>query len=298
MRCAILFFIFSFFTLLACTVKKVGTEQPKPNSRNPAQGSQAMAFDSTVYIGPVNYFEDTKEFFTPLYYSEEVNADEAYGYLSKAVDSLLSSENGVNRKRLPYETAQWFFKMEGMSAVSLFNAESKKLGDADLVRIELHQNKGGEQFIAVYKPRAPLSFTTSAVYCASASETNLNTVRIKYEYDRNELVTKLIFDKFDVSENRRIKHANLRIYNSVYSTLDLDSVCLLLEVHGNEIQVVHESKEDYCISKLLPTHFQINGKPVLITSMSVRNSDVMWTSLAVFTGRRYEFAQRCRVKVR
>jgi hypothetical protein len=288
----------SVLILFSCTIKKVGTEQPKSTPVSSVETNNAMLFDSTVYIGPVSYFEDTKEFYTPLYYSEEVKVDEAYEYLTKAVDSLLYEENGVSRKRLPYATAQWFFKLEGMSTVSLFNMENRRAGEAKLVRIELHTSKNGEQFIAVFKPVAPLNFTMAAVYCAGKSETNLGTVQIKYEKVRNERLTKMIFDKFGVNEGSRIKQANLRIYNSRYSTLDLDSTCLLLEMRDDQVEVIHQSKEDYCITKLLPTHFEINGKPVLITSMSVRDSDVMWTSLAVFTGRRYEFAERCRVRIR
>jgi hypothetical protein len=84
MRIAVIF----IFILFACTLKKVGKEQPESDAL-PAASAQATAFDSTVYIGPVSYFADTKEFYTPLYYSEEVKIDESYDYLSKAVDSLL-----------------------------------------------------------------------------------------------------------------------------------------------------------------------------------------------------------------
>jgi hypothetical protein len=287
--------VLSVFVLFACTIKKVGREQPGSPFPKAVEASHAMTFDSTVYIGPVSYLKDTKEFYTPLYYSEDVKIDEAYDFLTKSVDSLLYAEDGLSRKRLPYKTAQWFFKLEGMSTISLFNTEHRKIGEAKLVRLELHTDKNGDQFIAAYEPIAPLKYTTAAVYCASASQTNLSTVKIKYEQVRNERITKMIFDKFGVNKGTRIKHANLRIYNSMYSTLDLDSACLLLEIRNGQVEVVHQSKEDYCITQVLPTHFEINGKPVLIASMNVRDSDVIWTSLAVFTGRRYEFAERCRV---
>jgi hypothetical protein len=128
------------------------------------------AFDSTVYIGPISYFADTKEFHTPLYYSEEVKIDESYDYLTKSADSLIYAQNGVSRKRLPYETAQWFFKIGGMASISLFSIENNKVGEARLVRNELYNDANGDQFIAVYKATGSDDLSKKAVYCASAFE--------------------------------------------------------------------------------------------------------------------------------
>jgi hypothetical protein len=41
--------------------------------------------------------------------------------------------------------------------------------------------------------------------------------------------------------------------------------------------------------KLLPTRLAMNGKPMLLIQMGVNETDMVWTSLAVFTGTRMSF---------
>lgn len=54
-------------------------------------------------------------------------------------------------------------------------------------------------------------------------------------------------------------------------------------------------KEDWFISDMTPLHLESNGKPMLLLSMGVNETDMMWSSVAVFSGEEYGFCEANRI---
>jgi len=93
-----------------------------------------------------------------------------------------------------------------------------------------------------------------------------------------------------------VSHFRIMPNNSVYSAINMQSRLLLVETKEGQSNVLKDLHEDWFVSEIVPVHIEINGRPVLLLTMGINETDMMWTSLAVYDGKEYVFPANNRMK--
>jgi hypothetical protein len=247
--------------------------------------------ETSPYIGDIDAFEETREYYTMVYYRSSDSTADDYDYLAARADSVIFEDDEMRRKRIPADIAERYFEIAGMERISVYN-NGRHISDADLVRVELLEGVIERHFIAVFRPVDPSSFNPEVSYCIStagltAKKTDLTSVAIDDSVFTKELVQTLGLEP----DTWNSVHVKTKPYNATYSGITCQSKAYLIETYGGKSTILKEINEDYYIGAIVPVHLEINGKPVLLLHMGVNETDMVWTSLAVFSGTTYEFLQ-------
>jgi hypothetical protein len=305
--------LISFILLCACTNNKLATGEKvdsKPDTLSntdisPAdEKTQALETfapnpnndDSLIYIGPISVFKETQEFYTPVYFHDGVDTENIHDYLRNKTDSAVYEGEEEKRSRLPFDIAKRFFRLGGLERISVYDKKSKLLTDARLVRIEHYETLIEGGYIAVFKPSLSSGFSGDAGYCVTATDQQQG-IKIDFEVIEDEELTKTLLEKLNIEKSNvwLVDHTRILPYNSIYTSIGLNGSSLLVESRDNQFTVLKEIKDNYSFLGILPTHFDVNGKPVLLARMGEPETDNMWTSLAVFSNGQYEFISGSRL---
>lgn len=291
--------------LCACTNNKLVTEEKEMDqadtllneevsqSQEPVSGDD----DSTVYIGQLDAFMETQEFYTPLYFQDGINNRNSFEYLNKNLDSLVSDQEG-SRRRLPMAIAKRFFRLGGMNKITVYNEKSSLISEARLIRVELYDDLIERGFIAVYKPLVSGAFTGDVAFCVG--ETNASFKRRDFDHENFEVnkLAEMVLEKLERKADFMIAyHTRLLPDSIIYTIIAFEKGALLTETKGEQVVILKEVKDDSHFFRLIPLPKEINEKPVLLVSMAVHDTDVSWTSLAVFLDGQYEFMSGNRLKL-
>ncbi|HEY3430262.1 MAG TPA: hypothetical protein VGK39_06265, partial [Cyclobacteriaceae bacterium] len=84
----------------------------------------------------------------------------------------------------------------------------------------------------------------------------------------------------------------------IWSAIALDRGTYLIETTENDTKVLFHSTEDFGMLELMPLPIEINGKPALIATFGVNETDMIWNSLLVFNSNEYEVVESSRVSVK
>jgi hypothetical protein len=122
-------------------------------------------------------------------------------------------------------------------------------------------------------------------------------IKIDFETIEDEELAKTVLEKLNIEKSStwRMDHTRILPYNSIYTSIGLNGGSLLVESRDNQFAVLKEIKDNCSFLGILPTHFEVNGKPVLLARMGEPETDNMWTSLAVFSNGQYEFMSGSRL---
>ena len=252
--------------------------------------------DSSPYIGEVDAFEETGEYYTSIYYLPHVPESGAYEFLSDRTDSVVYEGDEMRRKRVPMALAEMYFNLEGLLRVSVFT-KGKLVSQARLVRVELLEGIIESQFIAVFKPEDVSTFSSGVSYCISSGDIPAKNIDLTWQALVDSALTQEILRDFEMDSNPwNAVHIKTLPDDVTYSGITFQSRSFLIETRRGESTIVKTIDKDYYIGSILPLHLAINGKPVLLLRMGVNETDMVWTSLAVFSGDKYEFLEGNRLK--
>jgi hypothetical protein len=252
--------------------------------------------DSTVYIGRVNYFEATNEFYIPLYYRVESN----YNVDRNRLDSVVYKDNvedGVVRTRLNREEAKKRFYLEGMDSLIIYGASHKKSSRIPIARVELLDQAISSEFVAVYPVSDGISQEGYPYYAIGTNGKvpvveNFST----QELSDIELNQKIIGNlKLKTSGIWVMHHIKVMPSGNVYSTVSDETHSYIVESTSDTSKVLKAETDDYRFDTVFPVPIMVKGKPLLLVSFSVPESDVTGDFVSYYNGTSYEVVNYNRV---
>jgi hypothetical protein len=253
--------------------------------------------DSSLYIGEISTFPETGELYTPLYYHEGVDTGNLYESLPEQTDSVIYDDGEIKRSRLPITLARSYLNLTGLDTVSVFE-KGRLACKAGLVRVEYFDDMIETQFIAVFKPLDSSSLPEQPDYCISLGRNPFESVDISYDYFEDEQLTKNLLATFGPGTQRvwHVSHTRVLPYKSIYSAISFESRLLLIETHNGQSRILQDLNNDLSVLAIIPIHLQSNGKPILLLRMVVNETDIMYTGLAIYSGKEYVIMDRNRVE--
>jgi hypothetical protein len=252
-------------------------------------------FDSTLYIGYVDYFPETQEFFTALFFKDGFDEPDEEMLASK-LDSLIFSEEDWSRERLPMKEAQRMLVLSGLDTIYIFNRRHQLVSKATLSRVEYLWDGMEGYFIGVFDGDKEFSVQTEELYGISSHYLPLRVPafscdEIEDEKLNNKLLGKLHIDPFANWDMRHFKINPEKVTYSIVSTYKMNSEegqSYLTELRNNEVKVLSQQTDDYHYLNILPLPMQVNNQPLLLISAGYPSSDFLWDYLAAFDGSSYQ----------
>ena len=252
--------------------------------------------DSSPYIGDIDVFEETGEYYTPVYYLPHVPESGVYEFLSDKTDSVVYEGDEMRRRRVPMEIAARYFNLGRLSNVSVYGG-GKPASRARLVRVELLEGLIESQFVAVFKPEDTSMFDDRVSYCISLGDIPGKSIDLTWHSVDDSVLTKALLRMVEMdSDPWNTVHIQTLPDDVIYSGITFQNKSFLIETRLGKSTIVKTIDRDYYIGAILPLHLEIKGKPVLLLRMGVNETDMVWTSLAVFSGVKYEFLEGNRLK--
>ena len=253
--------------------------------------------DSTFYIGFVNYFPETKEFYTSLYYrADEVDDGDA---LDQLLDSTIYEDAETTRKRLPMTVARKWFVTDDIHKLYVYNSLHELVTAASLVRIEKLDGVIESEFIAVYKPEAFIAEDQASYYGITSKDHGYQVMPVSIrEVKDPELDQSIIQHLKPGTQEFSISHYKILPGNVVYSAVSSERESYITELKASNFKILAERHDDTFFSGILPLPIQVNERPLLLVDEAVQESDVAWSYLAVFEDSTYVPVTRGRMRIR
>jgi hypothetical protein len=250
-------------------------------------------FDSTFYIGYVDYFPETHEFYTALFYKDGHQYPDE-DLLESKLDSVIILDDDWGRERLPMQEARRILALSGMDTLSVFNRRHENICHCPLTRVEYLWNGLESYFVAVFKYDNDTFEQTEELYGISASFRDYNgspaeeiTDRSLDEYLKTKLNMKRGID-WNMRHYRVSSPANIFSIASSYSMESNESMSYLTIVENDSIRVLNMEVNNFHYLNILPLPVKVNDKPLLLISAGYPSSDVIWDYLAFFDSAAYQ----------
>lgn len=282
--------------VLGCARKDAGKGHAKLSGQNQVSDLQAKSSaDSTFYIGYVDYFPETREFYTALFHREEYEYPDAE-LLEGRLDSVIVLEDDWGRERLPMEDARALLMMSGLDTLTVFNRRHEQICHCPLKRVEYLWNGMESYFIAVFGSDRHYFEQTEELYGISGNFPMQKRSLFSAEELADEGYNERLRKKLQFSANRQweMRHYRIDLHKSVYSVISSYSpatseMMSYLTLHENErVQILNEEVNNFQYLNILPVPIIMNGRPLLLISAGYPSTDVLWDFLAGFDGTRYE----------
>jgi hypothetical protein len=298
-----LFLVLPFlFFLPSCSTKTTSTE-PFPTQAEPTAGTKAEVAEdqlkvsaddpTSIYIGFISHFADTKEFYVGLSFLDPtVDSEE----LRAMADSLVMKNDVVQRDAFPMKMAKGYFRLSGLDELNVYNDDHKHIGAVRLKRIEYFSAEIEAQFIAVFDAKH-LDVSDDLLHYAVTSRKQV-VPGFKRIAENHPEVEKIIFEslKHDTTQTWTFWHTRIMPDNIVYTISTSDNASFITEYSNGKLAVLKDVYEDQFYTHLFPLPLYDNGKPLILISEAVRDSDHMWDYLARYNGQEYEGVSYNRIK--
>lgn len=274
---------------------KLSGRNPGDDSRNTLSIDNDTGFDSTFYIGYVDYFPDTREFYTALFYHEGHEYPDE-DLLESKLDSVIASDDDWGRERLPMDEAKRLLVLSGLDTLLIFNRDHQPVSKSPLIRVEYLWNGMESYFIAVFKASDDFEGQTGELYGVSAgfpldNMTRFMSPEINDKSFSDYLIKALNVGRHDEWEMRHYRVTPPGSTYSILSTYSMESneaESYLTCFERNSVRILNEEHDNYHFLNILPLPMEMNGKPLLLITAGYPSSDVLWDYLAGFNGTRYE----------
>ena len=255
--------------------------------------------DSTVFIGAVESFDETREYYTPVFFCDPNIDDNVYYFLESKLDSVIYQDDEERRKRLPMAVARHFFRLGGLTTLSLYDRHSRYLSRAELVRIELYDAPIERSYIAVYRPESG-AFLEDIAFGIGETDMLLPSRDLRYTAVENDSLTQVVASQLAITLENIVfaLHVHVHSDNAVYSTIASGKEAFLTLLENGRVNVLNHVRDDFYILDIMPLHITRNGKPVLLPTIGVYDTDMIWKSPMVFEKGQYDFMEGSRLKIR
>lgn len=295
---------------LACAHQDAGRGLVKfsgsdPENETASEGSNESDDDSTFYIGYVDYFPETREFYTTLHYREGHQYPDE-DLLQSKLDSVILWDEDWGRERLPMKEAREILMLSDLDTLAIFNRKHEQICRCPLTRVEYLWNGLESYFIAVFTSDGTFAGQTEELYGISGDfpEKDLALVSADEFSDTryNEHVEKQLklnrSIAWDMRHYRFLPHDMVYSIISSYSMEDNEGRSYLASGIDGKIEILNEEINNFHFLNILPVPVSINGRTLLLISAGYPSSDVIWDYLARFDGTRYEVIEHNRIHMK
>lgn len=280
----------------SCAQKDAGRSFLKLIGRNLDPSETSLRTDSTVYVGYVDYFPDTHEFYTTLYYREgREHPDE--DLLASRLDSVILVDDDWGRERLPIEEARTLLVLDGLDTLSIFDRDHKNICHCPLTRVEYLWNGLESYFIAVFSAEPGFAGQTEELYGVSRGLPEAYKTVFSNREVKDPTFDRFLINKLDLAadESWSMRHYEISPPGATYSVLSTMGHSYLTYFENNKAAILNEEVDNFQYLNILPIPIQVNGKPLLLISAGYPSSDMLWDYLAAFDGSHYEAVNYNRV---
>ena len=255
--------------------------------------------DSTVFVGAVEAFDETREYYIPLFFCDPDIDDDVYYFLESKLDSVIYQDDEERRKRLPMALARHFFRLDGLSKLSLYDRHSRFISGAELVRVELYDAPIERSYIAVYRPVSG-TFVEDIAFGVGETDILMASRDLRYTAMENDSLTRLVASQLGINHEHIVfaRHVQVHSDNVVYSTVACREEAFLTLLENNRVNVLNHVRDDFYILDIMPLQFTWNGKPVMVSTLGVYDTDMIWKALTVFEKGQYHFMEGSRLRLR
>ncbi len=298
----IIFVIIPLWITLGCAHRDAGKNiikltgsSPAPEVITPEEEKLNAVLDSTFYIGYVDYFPETKEFYTTLFYKDGfANPDEEV--LETQLDSLIFAEEDWSRERLPMAEAKKMLVLSGLDTIFIYNRRHQLISKGNLSRVEYLWDGLDGYFIGIFESDGKMKEQTEELYGISANYPGFNRTSFICEEIEDRALNKILVDQLniDLGMNWDMRHFRTKPKETTYSIVSSykmnseEGVSYLTTLENEKVNVLNQALNDFHFLNILPLPVQVNGKPLLLISAGYPSSDILWDYLAAFDGDSYE----------
>ena len=297
--------------VLACAHKDAGTARVKvstptdPGNRTDDELLSDLEADSSFYVGYVDYFPETGEFYTALFHREGHEYPDE-DLLESRLDSVIISDEDWGRERLPMDEARRMLMLSGLDTLAVFNRKHEQVCRCPLTRVEYLWNGMESYFIAVFKSDLKSFEQTEELYGISGyfpleDRILFSAQELTDEKYNAQLMTKLRFTRqveWDMRHYRIEPHGSTYSVMSSYSPETTEVASYLAIQENDSVSLLNEEFNNFQYLNILPVPIHMNGRPLLLISAGYPSSDVLWDYLAGFDGTRYEAIDYNRIHIK
>lgn len=244
------------------------------------------SMDSSVFVGPADYFKETKQFYVPLYYRQESD-----NYVDpEQLDSVVFEKDGILRKRLPMKDAMKEFYLEELNHVSLFSENHSLLGKLSLSHVEYVENVESAHFVAVYLPIEIVVNEDELYYLISSNYSPVPEPGFAVEEIEDEELKNNIVERFNLDHSGSWVTHHLKVLpaGTIYSTVSNGAVSLLVETSDNYSSLLQEGGDDFFFGNITPLPLKVHGKPLILVDFYVPETDITGNFVSAFNGTTFE----------
>lgn len=285
---------------IACAHKEAGKGLSKLTDSNSGTAEtsglqKTPAFDSTFYIGYVDYFPETREFYTTLFYRDGHEYPDE-DLLESKLDSSIVFDEDWGRERLPLDEARKMLVLDGLDTIAVYNRKHEAICRCPLTRVEYLWNGLESYFIAVFKSDKTFPGQTEELYGISADFPRGNFSGTSAEEIINSKPDHALLNRLNLSKVLPwdMRHYKISPGDNIFSILsnysmdtNLSQSYLTLSTNDTSL-ILNEEINNYHYLNILPVPVAMKGKPLVLISAGYPSSDVVWDYLAGFDGLRYE----------
>ena len=296
--------------VLACAHKDAGkalNKSPERKAdaelRSASRAGEDAFLDSSFYIGYVDYFPETHEFYTALFFRDGHEYPDE-DLLAARLDSVIVYDDDWGRERLPIEEARNILVLSGLDSLAVYNRDHELICRCPLSRVEYLWNGLENYFIAVFKHADKNFEQTEELYgIGSAYVASGKTSAIEFGDASYDLFLKKKL-KLSPSLEWQMRHYRLSSPDrtlslaSAYSMESSEAQSYLILKQGDDVRVLNEEINNFHYLNILPLPLSVNDQPLLLISAGYPSRDVLWDYLAAFQDSTYQPLEYNRIPFR
>jgi hypothetical protein len=286
----------AFIITIGCASKDTSVQSNNDSLSVQSNVTEAPPLlDSAVFIAEATYASDTHEFYTPVFAKKE--GTDAY---EKLDSTKATTSNGITRNTLSRNDAQQYFYLKGIDNVMLYDKNNQLIGNATLDRIDYVDDDTESEFVAVYKPATQVAPKDGFAYCISNEYTISRVPGFSSETLTDANVNSRIAKelKLNGTSGWVMNHLKIMPSGNIYSIVTKDTRSLIVETTPSAVVVLKEVNNDYHFGNMIPLPILSNGKPVLLISFYVPESDITGNFTAIYNGSVYHEVHYSRVPLK
>lgn len=242
---------------------------------------------SGLHIGFVDYLKETDEYALELELRSNKNLNEWYKHGQPFCGkTIFEEEFEFIRLEMSEDLANTWLDARFLEHLHLYDTNNRDLGEAHFVRFERIEGNLNSYFAAIVKID---SGTKAGNYAVGGLKATLPELDLDRK-SRKELFTAALQSTQDLDNMGTTQIGISGHYYSLFQAThpsEYKTTCRLSETFADKTHEVFRNDEGEIIVQLQPLPLSFNGKPVLLLAKAIMYSDVFWSSIFVYDGRRY-----------
>lgn len=279
-----------FLLLMSCSKPAADYRGSDDTVVTRGDGLEKGVNDTLSYVGHISKFDDDELFYTDLLFVEGFDYDRYQELTNSSGDVEFEGSDFKRVKMLIGEIGQ-YFDLTGLGRIDVYNKNGTKLTAGRLSHIEYVEDLIEGRFVAVFEVDDP--DVSDPVFCVGNPKSKLSEIDI-VDYDDEELELELI-SSLNLDVDRVWHHEHYKVGNLAISTVSADTTAYVVEILNDLQLVLYKSDRSEVIDDMTIIPWYVNGRPIVLTSCSMPETDILWTSVLVFNGSEYDVRDSQRI---